>query len=643
MPYYAIMILFKATDTLTDRHIIFEEFLMDLYEGIKLTTETKFSGDAYAGAYTNGLTMTESGTMDRMKLVLENDAVQEFRNNENVSLLLQKSKEPTFCRVRTELTNGSNNDIKVEMLSTFVLKNVDVDKVHRLQSFWSQEGKLRTETTTELMLESSYCGHGARIEKFGSVGSLPVRKYFPWLVLENSTRHEFIGIQLYCASSWQMELTVKYDNVLMVEVGLADRDFGHWTKTVRPGENFTTPEAVITVGSSMEEVCENLVRAQRPSISPVDTKMGIAFNEYCATWGNPTFESVKNACLKVANRGFQYFTIDSGWYSSKENWWTRIGQWDINEERFPGGLKATCDLIKENGMIPGIWFELETLGSACEYYDKPEFLLCKDGFPITVGEKRFWDMENTFVIDYLSTKVIKMLKDNGFGYIKIDYNDTIGMGVDDEDSLGEGLRKKVNASKAFISKIQKEIPGIVIENCASGGHRLEPSMMELCSQASFSDAHETTSIPIIAANLHRAILPSQSQIWAVMRAKDDDNRIYYSIVNTFLGRMCISGDVFDLNDHQWELIEEGMTFYNKASSIIDKGMTIRIDSFFGSYNKPQGEQLVIRKLESRELIIFHRFENSNPMNNQILQGKKVIASYGKADTDFSAVAFIVES
>ncbi|MFR6332305.1 MAG: hypothetical protein ACLUOI_28255 [Eisenbergiella sp.] len=60
----------------------------------------------------------------------------------------------------------------------------------------------------------------------------------------------------------------------------------------------------------------------------------------------------------------------------------------------------------------------------------------------------------------------------------------------------------------------------------SGGHRLELSMMELVSQASFSDAHEMLAIPLIAANMHRVIRPEQSQIWAVLHAGDSDSRIF---------------------------------------------------------------------------------------------------------------------
>ena len=74
--------------------------------------------------------------------------------------------------------------------------------------------------------------------------------------------------------------------------------------------------------------------------------------------------------------------------------------------------------------------------------------------------------------------------------MKIDYNETIGIGCDGAESPGEGLRKNMEASVSFIEKIKEEVPGIVLENCASGGHRLEPKLMSVMSMASFSDAHE---------------------------------------------------------------------------------------------------------------------------------------------------------
>ena len=167
-------------------------------------------------------------------------------------------------------------------------------------------------------------------------------------------------------------------------------------------------------------------------------------------------------------------------------------------------------------------------------------------------------------------------------------------------------------------------------------------MMEISSQASFSDAHEIACIPVIAANLHRVIRPEQSQIWAVLRKEDSLQRLQYSLINTLLGRMCISGDIYELSEAQWACIEEGMDFYRKAAPIIKDGKTILIDCATESYLNPTGEQLVIRKLGNRYLAIAHRFGESKAVETEFLEGATVLATYGELSADFSAKAWIYE-
>lgn len=602
--------------------------------------EMKLQGDGYAGGFSCGMTMCGSQTIEGFRKTQEMPEKISYENDTGIILTVNKRKHNDVVRVYTTIYNGSQQDRILEMAASFAVRGIEADRIHRLQSFWSAEGKLRTETIDELHLEPSWNRCGLRIEKFGNVGSMPVRKYFPFLALENTKTGRVTGVQLYCASSWQMEILCKDDETLSVVGGMADRDFGHWKKRLKPGETFETPEAVIAEGSSLYEVCDCLVKAQTPNLSPVDNKMGIIFNEYCTTWGNPSYDNMKKICDKISEKGIQYLVIDSGWYGNTDRWWDSIGDWDVNENKFPGGMKPVADYIRSKGMIPGLWYEMESVASGSRHYDEAEHLLKKDGVPLTVGGRRFWDMEDPWVIDYLSDKVIRLLRECGFGYLKVDYNDTIGMGCDDEDSLGEGLRKKVQASQRFFEKIREEIPGIVIENCSSGGHRLEPSMMQLVSQASFSDAHETKAIPLIAANMHRGILPQQSQIWAVLRAEDSKERIYYSMAATFFGRMCLSGDIYDLNETQWQLVEEGIAFYNRVSDIIRDGMTVRCDYSTTQYNEPIGSQLVIRRLKNRNLAIYHRFSDSEPVDGTFLNGHTVLAEYGEAQQDFSAKAWL---
>ena len=61
-------------------------------------------------------------------------------------------------------------------------------------------------------------------------------------------------------------------------------------------------------------------------------------------------------------------------------------------------------------------------------------------------------MEDPWVQEYLSEKVIGLLRENGFGYLKVDYNDSIGMGCDGAESPGEGLRRKIAASQSFFRR-----------------------------------------------------------------------------------------------------------------------------------------------------------------------------------------------
>ncbi len=609
---------------------------------MRLFTEMKIAGDAYPGGFSTGLTMHGSSTMDRFSLKSGNEelseGITEYESSDGIKLIVSKTADGAALRVKTTVINNSTREISLELLTSFALENVQADRIHRLQSFWSAEGKLRTETVDDLHLEPSWAHFGVRAEKFGNTGSMPVRKYFPFLALEDASTGNFTAIELCLASTWQMEILSSSDDTLIVTGGLGDRDFGQWIKNLAPGESFESPEALIATGGSLYDVCDSLIKAQHPLISPVDDDMGIMFNEYCATWGDPSYDKMASFCEKLTGNGIKYFVIDSGWYGA-DQWWESIGDWNVNEDKFPGGMKPVADLIRSKGMIPGIWFEMEALASGSSHYNDKEHLLCKDGVPLTVGSRRFWDMEDPWVIQYLSEKVIGLLRSSGFGYVKIDYNDTVGIGCDGAESQGEALRRKVAATQKFFAKIREDIPGIVIENCSSGGHRLEPSMMNLCSQASFSDAHETPSIPLIAANMHRVIRPDQCQIWAVLRASDTKTRIEYSLIATLLGRMCLSGDISDLSDEQWNVVDEGMAFYRKCADVIKYGKTILIDQPDTKYNKLKGQQLLIREYKDTRLAIMHRFEDSVLLEPD-LKDAEILAEFGSGDTDFSAKAWL---
>ncbi|MBE5871520.1 MAG: alpha-galactosidase [Lachnospiraceae bacterium] len=595
--------------------------------------QLKLAGDSYPGGYAGGRTMRQSGSVGLLcykdqKVIKDGETTcvctgLSYRESLSVRHLLTYREKTKYLLCRTEVENLSDTTCTVELLSSFSLGGItpfargdgqDALQIHRIRSVWSMEGRAETRTVEELQLEPSWAGHAIRAERFGQTGSMPVNGYFPYLAVEDTRQKVLWGAMLAHNASWQMEIYRK-DDALSVSGGLADREFGHWMKKLGAGERFETPWAILSVCRGDAEVLsDRLTEAMEPYLEAgpeCEKELPVIFNEYCTTWGCPSSENIRRILDAIRGRGFSYFVIDCGWYK-KEGipWDVMMGDYEVSKTLFPEGLQKTVDAIKEAGLKPGIWFEIENVGESAEAYQRTEHLLHRDGEVLTTSMRRFWNMKEEWVQDYLTKKVIGTLKKYGFEYMKIDCNDTIGIGCDGAESLGEGLRQNMEASLAFLEKVKKEVPGIVLENCASGGHRLEPLSMSRMSMASFSDAHECEEIPIIAANLHRVILPAQSQIWAVIRKEDSLKRIAWSVASTFLGRMCISGDVTFLSKEQWRVIEEGIAFYKELVPVIRKGITRRYGTDQTAYRHPKGWQGVFRQGEDSAMVLIHIFEQT---------------------------------
>ena len=623
--------------------------------------QLKLIGDGYAASYSQGLVMHGSESTFQLRYIRQ--TVEESEEETTVQTVLQSPritavhalrfrKGTPYLTVQTCLENTSGTEQKLEYVTSFNvcgLSPIGKDErmadlnFYRLTSRWSGEGKLLKQSMLDLHMEPSWSRHGVNALRYGQIGSMPVRGFFPWGVVEDEKEGWCLGAQLYHPGSWQMEVYNKDDRIAFAG-GLADREFGHFLKTLHPGEVLTAPKAVLAAAmGGVDEVSWCMTQAQEEALKDLpetEKDLPVIFNEYCTTWGEPTEENLKRVTEAVRGHGFRYLVIDAGWYAPKTGpWYNRQGDWVPSCDRFPNGLKKTAQAIRDAGMIPGLWMEFELAGHESQaYHEKEELFLRRDGLPLEDGGNRFWDMKKPETVQYLDERVIGTLRDNGFGYLKVDYNGNYGIGPDGEESFGEELRKSVLASQAYFRRIREKIPGIVIENCASGGHRLEPSMMGVCSMASFSDAHECVEIPVIAANVHRAILPRQSQIWAVLHASDSDRRLYYSMVNGFLGRLCVSGDVYDLSKHQWELLDQGIAFYRLCAPVIRSGRSMRYGREDQDYNHLKGWQGVVREGVGDAgdlcMAVVHRFAcEENTFSVPLPCGSwEIVGSYGEKET-----------
>lgn len=155
--------------------------------------QVKLVGDTYMGCFAPGTTLRQSESVSR--LVLKEQKLKEVEKRKYIRTVLEDArgyeavhtvsweKDDRFVRMHCEYINHSDTAIKLELLTSFSLTGIspylpgdcsgDI-MVHRLQSRWSQEGRLLTQTIEELQLESSWGLESVRGERFGQVGSAPV-------------------------------------------------------------------------------------------------------------------------------------------------------------------------------------------------------------------------------------------------------------------------------------------------------------------------------------------------------------------------------------------------------------------------------------------------------------------------------------
>lgn len=615
--------------------------------------QAKIVGDDYAFGFAQGRSLRNSATVTAMhcqgQRVLADDGHETVVETELADArgyryihCLRMGDDSRAVEIQTTFVNESDQPVTLEMLSSFSLGSLspfveglapETLVLHRLRSTWSAEGRLVSEPIEDEQLEPSWQRFSANSIRYGSVGSFPVRGYVPFVGIEDTASGVTWAAATTHASSWQIEV-YRRDDGLSVSGGIADREFGHWTRRVGPGERFAAPYAVVAVTHGGVDEASQMVAGNvrhRLDLPACERPMPVVFNEFCTTWGAPTEESVDEQIeflaqlRKNGDRGVEYFVIDAGWFDDKAfEAASHFGSWQVSNVHFPNGLRPVVDKVHAADMKAGIWFEFEIAGREDpEYFNKSAWLLGRDGMSITAGNRRWWDMRNPEVRAYLRGKVIDFLKENGFDYIKVDYNDTIGIGCEtpagepgDPASLGDGLYEQIQASQEFFRETKREVPGLVIEVCASGGHRLVHSFMEIGSMASFSDAHEQDEIPVIAANMHRIILPCQSQIWAVVKHDQPLGKLYYQVASGFLGRLCFSGDTETLRPEQVKTIRDGIDWYAKAAPVIDHGVSHWFGPKVASYRHPRGWQAVVRTgepgtpVEGRALIVLHTFHDA---------------------------------
>src|ERR1039458_5732477 len=215
-------------------------------------------------------------------------------------------------------------------------------------------------------------------------------------------------------------------------------------------------------------------------------------------------------------------------------------------------------------MVPGLWLEPEVAGAKSQLaQEQPDsWFLVRHGKRVLKNSRYLLDFRNPEVTRYLDRVIDRLVHDFAVGYVKMDYNVDSLQGTDlNADSPGQGLLEHNRALLAWLEGLLRRYPTLVIENCGSGGGRMDYAMLSRTQVQSATDQEDYLRLPAIITGSSAAVLPEQMACWSYPLATSDPDQASFNMVTAMLCRIHQSGRLDKISGDAAAQVGNGIKLY----------------------------------------------------------------------------------
>lgn len=494
-----------------------------------------------------------------------------------------------FLRSQVRLVNEGSTTLHLEGVSTLTLGGIldetdglDGLTLHWADNDWLAECRWRSAAFRDQVVPLSRSAHGHEgrgcFERY-SQGGWSTGRHLPVAALTDRSGGAWLW-QIESSAGWRFETGEREGAAYLALFGPDDAHH-QWRRTLAPGEEFSTVPAVLVhaetggLDAAFGELTAYRRRIRRGH--PDHRALPVIYNDYMNTlMGDPTTDKLLPLIEAAGAVGSEVFVIDAGWYDDDaQGWWDAVGAWDASDSRFPGGIQQVLDAIRRHGMTPGLWLEPEVVGvrSPLAHTLPPEAFFRRNGVRVTEHGRHHLDLRHPAARAHLDQVVDRIVGEWGVGYLKLDYNINIGPGTENgTESAGAGLLGHHRAHLDWLGSLLDRHPGLILENCASGGLRMDYAQLAVTQLQSTSDQQDPLRYPPIAAAAATAATPEQAAVWAYPQPDFSDDEIAFTLTGALLGRVHLSGFLDRMSEEQFELVRSGIGIYKSIRSEIHGGL-----------------------------------------------------------------------
>jgi len=289
---------------------------------------------------------------------------------------------------------------------------------------------------------------------------------------------EFHGIGLVTAigwsGDWKADFSYPSRYKTVMKAGMANLEI-----YLKPGEEISTPLVCLLYWEGNDSLKGNNLfrRYMREVISPKwNGKEPVTL---AMSGGSSALETVseKNQVdyiQKIAGTGANVYWLDAGWYDGPEDgkWSEGRGNWFPDPKKFPNGMKVLSDEAHKNGLKFLLWFDPECVNPRTKIArEHPEWVIRKND-----QESGLFNLGNPEALKYMTDLISKSLNDWGVDVYRNDFNMDPGPRwrlADEPGRTGMTEIRYVEGLYKFWDELRRRKPDLLIDNCASGGRRID--------------------------------------------------------------------------------------------------------------------------------------------------------------------------
>jgi alpha-galactosidase len=541
--------------------------------------------------------------------------LQDIRDPIEVTLHYRVYPGHGILRRSATIRNGTANVLTVESAqsATWNLPPGEGYQLSYLSGRWAAETQLNHEPVHEgaKVLESRK-GHTSH-------------NFNPWFAVDAGDAGEENGRVWFGALGWSgnWRITVEQTPYRQVRVtgGFNSFDFAY---PLQPGERLETPPFYAGFSENgFGGASRTLHRFEREQILPggaASRLRPVLYNSWEATTFDVNEAGQTALADKAAKLGVEMFVMDDGWFggrdssrnssrardSSRNNDRAGLGDWFVNPQKFPQGLKGLIDHINGLGMDFGLWVEPEMVNANSDLYRQhPDWVINFPGRPRSeLRNQMVLNLARDEVKEYLFGVLDKLASEYNVRYFKWDMNRSFSEPGWPELAPAEQRKLWVQYDRNLyevLDRLRAKHPKLEIESCSGGGGRVDLGILQRVDEVWPSDNTEAFDRLRIQEGFSQAYAAKIMSAWVtdVPNMNGRSTPLAFRFLTAMQGALGIGANLNKWTDQDSAIAAGMIALYKKIRPTVQTGNLYRLasprtnDVTVNQYVAADGKQAVV--------------------------------------------------